>query len=95
MADPAAVESGAETVEEEPGSIDVWANNPMTSVFAELMGVGDDEFRRPAPGGWEAHGRFDAPGLARRRPPRGARETLLSSASVGTLGPARLTVLGP
>jgi NAD(P)-dependent dehydrogenase (short-subunit alcohol dehydrogenase family) len=40
------VERAADRVEEELGPIDVWVNNAMTSVFAPVMEISPDEFRR-------------------------------------------------
>ncbi len=46
VADAAAVESAAETVERAFGPIDVWVNNAMTAVFAEFKDVTPEEYRR-------------------------------------------------
>ncbi len=46
VADGAAVDAAATTVEDELGPIDVWINNAMTSVFAPFTEISDDEFRR-------------------------------------------------
>src|SRR4051812_42149777 len=46
VADAAAVDGAATTVEQELGPIDVWVNNAMTSVFAPFKDVEPDEFRR-------------------------------------------------
>src|SRR4051794_40485662 len=46
VADFAAVESAAETVEEAFGPIDVWVNNAMTTVFAFFDDIEPDEYRR-------------------------------------------------
>src|SRR4051794_29774200 len=46
VADPAAVESAADTVEEAFGPIDVWVNNAMTTVFAFFDDIEPDEYRR-------------------------------------------------
>jgi NAD(P)-dependent dehydrogenase (short-subunit alcohol dehydrogenase family) len=40
------VERAADRVEEELGPIDVWVNNAMASVFAPVMEISPDEFRR-------------------------------------------------
>src|SRR5437763_9429338 len=40
------VEAAAERVEEELGPIDVWVNNAMTTVFARVVDVPPDEFKR-------------------------------------------------
>jgi NAD(P)-dependent dehydrogenase (short-subunit alcohol dehydrogenase family) len=46
VADPAAVEHAAATVEERFGPIDVWVNNAMTSVFSPVAELTPEEFRR-------------------------------------------------
>src|SRR3954454_23477865 len=46
VADFAAVESAAGTVEEAFGPIDVWVNNAMTTVFAFFDDIEPDEYRR-------------------------------------------------
>ena len=46
VADAAAVEEAAVTVERELGPIDVWINNAMASVFSPIMETEPDEFRR-------------------------------------------------
>ena len=46
VADHAAVESAASTVERELGEIDVWVNNAMTTVFSFFEDVEPDEFER-------------------------------------------------
>jgi short-subunit dehydrogenase len=46
VADFAAVESAAESVEEAFGPIDVWVNNAMTTVFAFFDDIEPDEYRR-------------------------------------------------
>ena len=46
VADHAAVDVAAETVERELGPIDVWVNDAMTSVFAPFWDIEPDEFRR-------------------------------------------------
>jgi NADP-dependent 3-hydroxy acid dehydrogenase YdfG len=46
VADAAAVEAAAESVEQELGPIDVWVNNAMTSVFAPVKQLAPDEIRR-------------------------------------------------
>ncbi|HEV3402599.1 MAG TPA: SDR family oxidoreductase [Acidimicrobiales bacterium] len=46
VADAAAVDAAATTVEDQLGPIDVWVNNAMTSVFAPFTEISDDEYRR-------------------------------------------------
>jgi NAD(P)-dependent dehydrogenase (short-subunit alcohol dehydrogenase family) len=46
VADPEQVEAAATAVEEELGSIDIWVNNAMTSVFAPFKDIRPEEFRR-------------------------------------------------
>jgi NAD(P)-dependent dehydrogenase (short-subunit alcohol dehydrogenase family) len=46
VADAAAVEAAAETVEQKLGPIDVWVNNAMTSVFAPVKQLAPDEVQR-------------------------------------------------
>jgi short-subunit dehydrogenase len=46
VADAHYVESAAEAVEREFGTIDVWINNAMTTVFAPVAEISPDEFRR-------------------------------------------------
>ncbi|CAA9586042.1 MAG: 3-oxoacyl-[acyl-carrier protein] reductase [uncultured Thermomicrobiales bacterium] len=46
VADAAAVEAAAARVEAELGPIDVWVNNAMATVFAPVMEVTAEEFRR-------------------------------------------------
>jgi NAD(P)-dependent dehydrogenase (short-subunit alcohol dehydrogenase family) len=46
VADADAVEAAADRVEAELGPIDLWINNAMTTVFAPLVEVTADEFRR-------------------------------------------------
>jgi NAD(P)-dependent dehydrogenase (short-subunit alcohol dehydrogenase family) len=46
VGDPAAVERAAATVERELGSIDVWVNCAMTSVFSRAVDMHPEEFRR-------------------------------------------------
>ena len=46
VADPAAVESAAESAETRFGPIDVWINVAFTSVFAPFTEITPDEFRR-------------------------------------------------
>src|SRR3954462_4499864 len=50
VADFAAVESAAGTVEEAFGPIDVWVNNAMTTVFAFFDDIEPDEYRRATEG---------------------------------------------
>ena len=46
VADAQAVEAAAERVEQELGPIDVWVNNAMTAVLAEVVETTPEEFRR-------------------------------------------------
>src|SRR5437016_3385111 len=46
VADPGQVEAAAERIERELGPIDVWVNNAMTTVFAEVKDISSEEFRR-------------------------------------------------
>ncbi|HJP67124.1 MAG TPA: SDR family oxidoreductase, partial [Actinomycetota bacterium] len=46
VADPEAVERAARTVEDRFGPIDVWINDAMTTVFAEVKDINAEEFRR-------------------------------------------------
>jgi NAD(P)-dependent dehydrogenase (short-subunit alcohol dehydrogenase family) len=46
VADATAVEQAAARTEEGLGPIDIWINNAMTSVFAEITDVSAEEFRR-------------------------------------------------
>ena len=46
VADAAAVEAAAETVERELGPIDVWVNNAMVSVFSPVREMTPEEYRR-------------------------------------------------
>lgn len=46
VADPDQVEAAAEAVEEAFGPIDIWVNNAMITVLAELHDLTADEFRR-------------------------------------------------
>ncbi|MDF9745323.1 SDR family oxidoreductase [Natrinema salsiterrestre] len=46
VADPDAVEAAAETVEDAFGSIDVWVNNAMVSVFSPAAEMTTDDYRR-------------------------------------------------
>jgi NAD(P)-dependent dehydrogenase (short-subunit alcohol dehydrogenase family) len=46
VADAAQVESAADAIERELGSIDVWVNNAMTSVFSPVKEMSADEFKR-------------------------------------------------
>lgn len=46
VADPDAVDQAATLAEQRFGPIDVWVNNAMTSVFAEITDVSPAEFRR-------------------------------------------------
>jgi NAD(P)-dependent dehydrogenase (short-subunit alcohol dehydrogenase family) len=46
VADSGAVESAADTIEQQLGPIDVWVNNAMASVFAPVREVSAEEYRR-------------------------------------------------
>ena len=46
IADPQAVEAAAERVEAELGSIDVWVNDAMTTVFSFFQDIEPEEFQR-------------------------------------------------
>jgi NAD(P)-dependent dehydrogenase (short-subunit alcohol dehydrogenase family) len=46
VADAAAVDAAATTIEEELGPIDVWVNDAMATVFSEFADIEPDEFRR-------------------------------------------------
>jgi NAD(P)-dependent dehydrogenase (short-subunit alcohol dehydrogenase family) len=46
MADASAVEAAAAEVERKWGRIDIWVNNAMATVFAPVMEVRPDEYRR-------------------------------------------------
>lgn len=46
VADPAQVETAAERIERELGSIDVWVNNAMVTIFARFADITPEEFRR-------------------------------------------------
>src|SRR5438270_11902239 len=46
VSDEAAVQDAAARVEESFGSIDVWVNNAMVTVYAEFLDIEPDEFRR-------------------------------------------------
>jgi len=46
VADPNAVDDAAARTEDHFGPIDIWINNAMTSVFAEIHEVAPEEFRR-------------------------------------------------
>jgi short-subunit dehydrogenase len=46
VADAAAVEQAAETLQREFGPIDVWVNDAMTTVFAPLSEITPEEFKR-------------------------------------------------
>jgi len=46
VADPDQVEAAADAVEEQFGPIDVWVNDAMATVFAPLLQITPDEFRR-------------------------------------------------
>ena len=46
VADFEQVESAADRIEKELGSIDIWINNAMTSVFAPIEKIEPEEFRR-------------------------------------------------
>src|SRR6476646_10693339 len=46
VADADKVQAAAAQIEAELGEIDIWVNNPMTSVFAPIKEMTADEFRR-------------------------------------------------
>ena len=46
VADPKAVFAAAERVEQQLGSIDVWINNAMSTIFSRIQDIEPDEFRR-------------------------------------------------
>jgi NAD(P)-dependent dehydrogenase (short-subunit alcohol dehydrogenase family) len=46
VADADAVEAAAERVERELGSIEIWINNAMATIFAPLHAIQPDEYRR-------------------------------------------------
>lgn len=46
VANPEAVESAAQAVEQELGPIDVWINNAMASVFSPVREMTADDYRR-------------------------------------------------
>ena len=46
VADSAAVEAAASRIEDELGTIDVWINNAMATIFAPIDRVTSEEFRR-------------------------------------------------
>lgn len=46
VSDPSQVEAAAARAEQELGPIDVWVNNAMVSVFAPVMDLSADEYRR-------------------------------------------------
>lgn len=46
VADAAAVDAAAARVEEELGSIDIWVNDAMTTIFAPVNEIEPDEYRR-------------------------------------------------
>lgn len=46
VADPEQVDAAAERAEQELGSIDIWVNNAMTSVFAPFKDIKAEEYRR-------------------------------------------------
>jgi NADP-dependent 3-hydroxy acid dehydrogenase YdfG len=46
VADAAAVEQAANTIEEQFGPIDTWVNNAMTSVFSPVKQMKPDEYKR-------------------------------------------------
>jgi NAD(P)-dependent dehydrogenase (short-subunit alcohol dehydrogenase family) len=46
VADPDAVEAAAARIERDLGRVDVWVNNAMTTVFAEVRDIAPEEFRR-------------------------------------------------
>jgi short-subunit dehydrogenase len=46
VADAAAVDRAAQTLEDEFGPIDIWINDAMTTIFAPLSEITPDEFKR-------------------------------------------------
>jgi NAD(P)-dependent dehydrogenase (short-subunit alcohol dehydrogenase family) len=46
VADPVQVEAAAERAENKLGPIDVWVNNAIATVFAQVADISPDEFRR-------------------------------------------------
>lgn len=46
MADPDAVEAAAEAAERDLGSIDIWVNDAMATIFAPVHAITPEEFRR-------------------------------------------------
>jgi NAD(P)-dependent dehydrogenase (short-subunit alcohol dehydrogenase family) len=68
VADFSAVEAAADRIETELGSIDVWINNAMATIFAPVSDIKPDEFRRATEVTYlgQVHGTMAA--LARMRP---------------------------
>ena len=68
VADPEAVEDGADRFEREAGAIDVWVNNAMVTVYAPVSEITAEEFRRVTEVTYlgQVHGTMAA--LARMRP---------------------------
>lgn len=68
VADAAAVERAAETVEERLGPIDVWINNAMVTILAPVHRISPEDFRRATEVTYlgAVHGTMSA--LARMRP---------------------------
>ncbi len=46
VSDAKAVDAAAERVERELGPIDVWVNNAMTTIFARLIDIKPEEYKR-------------------------------------------------
>lgn len=46
VANPDEVESAARTIEQELGSIDIWVNNAMASVFSPFAEMSEEDFKR-------------------------------------------------
>lgn len=80
VADADAVEQAAARVEDELGPIDIWINNAMTSVFAEVADVSAAEFRRVTEVNYlgYVHGTLSA--LRRMRPRDNGRIVQVGSA---------------
>jgi NAD(P)-dependent dehydrogenase (short-subunit alcohol dehydrogenase family) len=46
VADPQALDDAAQRIEDELGPLDLWVNNAMATVFARVIDIEPDEFRR-------------------------------------------------